>query len=75
MRRLSYNEDVHLEAYRLAKIIMADRHREGIREIIDICSSFGEHIRRDIGDLPPLAADAPLPRGLLDASRFARDIP
>ena len=53
MKRSSYKDDVQPEAYQPARLILAGRQRSGIREPIDRCSSFDEHIRRAFGGLAP----------------------
>ena len=74
-RRQSFNGDVEIEAYRPAKLILAGKHRKGIREPLDFCSSPDEHIRYALKDPFPLSAATPLQRELKAASAVSRDIP
>ena len=69
-----YNDDIRLAEYLPAEIHFAGRHRMEIREPLDYCSSFDEHIREAL-KWAPLANSTPLPGELFQAAFFSRDIP
>ena len=68
-RKGGFNDDVKLEAYQPAALSFADKQRKGIRAVFGGCSSFTDHVRREMKQPFPIASEIPIP---VDTARAAK---
>ena len=65
-----YNDDVKLEVPPPSDMTYAGKHRLGIHENFESCSSMRDHVRRAPDGRFPIAAPIPLPDHIKNAAIF-----